>query len=244
MTRRRDIVRYLGVSGALGLMGGSAACAAASAGPSRRRPPARITSIPFRLAGRSGRVSVTYGVTEDPVATGFDVIPHLSFDIALCRGYPNVHAVIEAYAGTGYRGLCGWIQVVTGRRYRAGVQGRAGADISIDVDKLPSMASVEMPFAVLGYLPQLFDAPCRNLNGYERLHWTADTFLTTVPLRSRAEDIQRLAGFRWGYVEYDPATHRPVSPLPLRVTGAAAWNRLLPFLRRASPGWRFASAAA
>jgi len=187
-------------------------------------------------------VAVTYRAIQDPIAAGFDVIPKLPFDVSQCRGYPNIHAVIENYGGSGYRGLCGWIQVVTGKRYRGGNENTAPADTETDVDKLPSIAGIDMPFAVFGYLPEWFDAPCRNLNGYERLHWTADTFLATVPIRSRKESIQRLAGFRWGYIEYDPAAHRPVSLLPLEVTGADAWNGLLPFLRKASPGWRFAAA--
>jgi hypothetical protein len=250
MTRRRDLVGYLGLSGALLFTAGTTGRARESVEPDASRPRvpnrlpsrSRVTSIPFTLDGRSGRVAVTYGVTEDPVAVGFDVIPNLHFDVSLCRGYPNVHAVIEKYGGAGYRGLCGWIQVVTGKRYRAGSENSASADTSIDVDKLPSIANMNLPFAVWGYLPEWFDAPCRNLNGYERLRWTADTFLTTVPIRSRTEGIRRLAGFRWGYVEYDPSAHRPVSPLPLEATGADAWNGLLPFLRQSSPGWGFAAA--
>lgn len=225
-------------------MAGTRGSAAAGAQPIRRRSSSgsRPTFIPFMLAGRAGRLAVTYGVTEDAVSVGFDVVPDIPFDIKLCRGYPNIHAVIDTYGGSGYRGLCGWIQVITGKRYHALEDHMAPADTSMDVDKLPSIAGMDLPFATLGYLPEWFDAPCRNLNGYERLHWAADTFLTTLPIRSRKESIQRLAGFRWGYVEYDPAARRPVSPLPLEVTGTAAWNGLLPFLKKASPGWRFAAA--
>jgi hypothetical protein len=232
---RRDAIRSLGLAGALPLLAGRNRDAAASARTSARR----TTSIPFILAGKAGRIAVTYGQTDDPAAAGFDCIPGLPFDITLCRGYPNVHAVIEAYGGSGYRGLCGWIQVVTGERYHTG---SVHADTAMDVDRLPSIAAMNMPFAAFGYLPEWFDAPCRNLNGYERLRWTADTFLTTIPIRSRNENVQRLAGFRWGYLEYDLATRRPVSMLPLAVTGAGAWNGLLPFLRKASPGWHFGAA--
>lgn len=235
MATRRDAVRYLGLAGALPVVGCKTGYAAEDARPSARR----TTVIPFTLAGRAGRIAVTYGPTEDPVAAGFDVIPGLPFDVALCRGYPNVHAVIDAYGGAGYRGLCGWIQVVTGKRYHSGSE---KADTAMDVDKLPSIADMNMPFAAFGYLPEWFDAPCRNLNGYDRLHWTADTFLSTIPIRSRNGAIERLAGFRWGYAEYDPAAHRPVSLLPLEVTGRGAWNGLLPFLRKSCPGWRFAVA--
>ena len=187
-------------------------------------------------------MAVRYGVTEDPVNVGFDVIPGIPFDVGLCRGYPNIHGVIDRYDGSGYRGLCAWIQVITGKRYRTVDDRTAPADTAMDIDKLPSLAGIDMPFAVFGRLPEWFDAPCRNLNGAKRLHWTADTFLTTLPVRSRNESIRHLAGFRWGYLEYDPAAHRPVSPLPLEVTGAEAWNGLLAFLRKASPGWRFAAA--
>ena len=42
-------------------------------------------------------------------------------------------------------------------------------------------------------------SPRRNVPGpHARLLWTADTFLTTVPARSREEGIAWLLGFRWG----------------------------------------------
>ncbi|HEV2271937.1 MAG TPA: hypothetical protein VGR92_20985 [Steroidobacteraceae bacterium] len=250
MPRRRDLIGSLGLAGVLQLLAGGTGYAAEGAGPTaaRSRSPSQspagseTTTIPFTLEGRAGRLAVTYGVTEDPVKVGFDAIPGIPFDIRLCRGYPNVRAVIDSYGGTGYRGFCGWIQVITGKRYSAVDDHMPPARVEVDIDKLPAIADIDMPFAVLGHLPEWFDAPCRNLNGYKRLHWTADTFLTTLPIRSRKESIRRLAGFRWGYVEYDPAARRPVAPLPLEVTGGDAWNGLLPFLRKASPGWRFATA--
>jgi len=51
-----------------------------------------------------------------------------------------------------------------------------------------------------------------------------------------------LLGFRWGYVEYDTPEQRPVSLLPLEVTGAQVWNALLSFLRKEFPKWRFGDA--
>lgn len=243
------MIGCLGASGALTLMPGRAARAREAEGSGaasriRGRPSsdAGTASIPFTLHGRTGRIAVKYGVTEDPVAAGFDIVPDLGFDTALCRGYPTIHAVIEQYRGSGYRTLCGWIQVVTGRRYHTLDDDAGPADLSTDVDRLPAMADLDLPFAGFGILPELFDAPCRNLGGHQRLHWTADSFLTTVPMRSRSEEIRRLAGFRWGYTEYAPSARRPVSPLPLAVTGPDAWNDLLPFLRHACGRWRFAAA--
>jgi hypothetical protein len=182
---------------------------------------------------------VAYGATDDPIVSGFDALPGMNFDLAQCRGYPTMRGVIDSYDGTGYRTLFGWIQIVTGVRTASGKP----TDIDVSVDRLPAMEGIATPFASVGNLPQMFDAPCRNLNGYDSLHWTADTFLTTVPIRTRDEEIQRLLGFRWGYTEDADTVRHPVATLPLTVTTAQEWNVLLPLLRKDYPSWRFAQAA-
>jgi hypothetical protein len=198
--------------------------------------------IPFSLNGRSGSVTVSYGRNDDPVAAGFDIIPNSAVDINLCCGYPAVHAVIDTYNGTGYRTLCGWIQVVTEKYYNSYDGGKAPVKTFVLADKIPSMKDIEIPFISYGLLPQFFDAPCKNLYGQAKLWWVADTFLTTVPMMSKDEEISRLLGFRWGYVEYDRPEQRPVSPLSLKVTDGRAWNGHLPFLRKKFPKWRFTDA--
>lgn len=205
--------------------------------------PGAATRIPFSLNGRRGTVTVSYGRNEDPVQAGFDIIPGLGFDIALSRGYPAIQAVISDYQGSGYRTFCGWLQVVTATYYDSYDTRQAPADTSVSVDAAPSMQGLGSPFMVgFGNLPQFFDAPCKNLYQHAQVRWVADTFLTTVPMRSREEEIIRLLGFRWGYVEYDTPEQRPVSLLPLEVTEAQAWNALLLFLRKEFPKWRFGSA--
>jgi hypothetical protein len=200
------------------------------------------TIIPFTMYGRRGELALSYGVTSDPVAVGFDVVTPRGFDVASCRGYPTIEGTIERYDGSGYRMLCGWIQVVTGTYYRSADATEAPVETTRSVDKLPSMEDVDLPFAALGPSPKHFDAPCRNLNGHAKLHWVADAFLTTVPIRSKDEPIHRALGFRWGYEEFEDTAHRPVSPLPLTVTGPESWNALLPFLKTSYPHWTFASA--
>jgi hypothetical protein len=242
---RRDALRYLAASAALEMLGvrGSIAEPARFGGPihaSIHSPAADHTlHIPFEHNGRRGTVAVTYGVTEDPSVSGFDALPGMGFDLAQCRGCPTMRGVIDSYDGTGYRTLFGWIQIVTGVRTTSGKP----ADTDISIDKLPAMQDIATPFASMGNLPQIFDAPCSNLNGYDSLHWTADTFLTTVPIRTRDEEIRRLAGFRWGYTEHADTVHHPIATLPLTVTAAQEWNALLPVLRKAYSGWRFARAA-
>jgi len=195
-------------------------------------------SIPFDLKGRKGTVAVYYGVNDDPVKVGFDTVPGLNFDIALSRGYPVIHARIDQYAGSGYRMLCGWIQIITSV-YRDSYDNRiAQTQTFVSTDVAPAFSELDMPFTNFGYLPQLFDAPCCNLGPYAELTWIADTFLTTIPLRSKDEAIERLLGFRWGYTENNLPDQAPVM-LPLEVTAANVWNGHLSHLRMEYSSWKF-----
>ena len=81
--------------------------------------PTTTLRLPFTLHQRQGVVAVRYGPNAGPEESGFDILPNMPFDIALCRGYPTVHAEIAEYAGTGYRTVCGWVQLVTNVRYSA-----------------------------------------------------------------------------------------------------------------------------
>jgi hypothetical protein len=225
LTDRRDVLRYLGLSAVLPFV------------PDLSGEP---TIIPFTLQGRRGKVAVKYGTTEDPVASGYDVVPGMHIDIGVCRGYPTIDGVVESYEGSGYRELCGWIQVITDHRYRTMDESDAAAVTSQSIDKFPSMMDLNIPFVSFGMFPKFFDAPCGNLNDSARLRWTADTFLTTAPLRSRDEEIHRLLGIRWGYTESQDRERHPVSPFPLVVTGPETWNALLPFLKQQFADWRFA----
>ena len=198
--------------------------------------------IPFTLAGCQGQVAVYYGPNHDVVKAGFDALPGIPFPITLCEGYPAMQAQIESYAGAGYRMICGWIQIVTREELASTGQDWADARRSCSVDVAPAMSDTGVPFAVFGALPSLFDAPCRNLGNNVALKWTADTFLTTTPFRSRNEKTTWLAGFRWGYYEYAPSLERAVTLQPLEVTGAEVWNEHLPFLRREFDAWKFMEA--
>ena len=198
--------------------------------------------IPFTLAGCQGQVAVYYGPNRDVVKAGFDALPGIPFPIALCEGYPAMQAQIESYAGAGYRMICGWIQIVTREELASAGQDWADARRPCSVDVAPAMSEIGLPFAVFGALPSFFDAPCRNLGKSAALKWTADTFLTTTPFRSRDEEITWLLGFRWGYYEYAPDLEKPVAVLPLQATGVEAWNAHLPFLRQEFAAWKFKEA--
>jgi hypothetical protein len=198
--------------------------------------------IPFTLKGYNGKVAVYYGVNDDPIRVGFDSLTGLNFDIDQCRGYPVIHARIESYDGSGYRMLCGWIQIVTSVYLDSHDRENAHEKTFVSIDVAPSLDEANIPFASFGISPQLFDAPCLNLGNYAELRWTADTFLTTMPIRSRNEEISRLLGFRWGYTETNIPDQAP-RLLPLEVTDTQVWNSHVPFLQKQYSDWRFRSAA-
>lgn len=197
------------------------------------------TTIPFTLKDYPGQVTVRYGANTDPVKAGFDSLPSFPLDLEETLGYPCIHAIIDQYAGSGYRALCGWIQVITDDWYDDTAEIAQPVDHAVSMDVAPALASLDLPYACVGILPQFFDAPCKNIAQHARLVWVADTFLTTVPLRSREEPIRCLAGFRWGYVEYAQHLNRPVEIFSLQVTDILMWVHHLPFLRQQFPDWRF-----
>ncbi|MBN1933867.1 MAG: hypothetical protein JW934_04335 [Anaerolineae bacterium] len=197
------------------------------------------TTIPFTLKDRSGQVTVRYGANTDPVKAGFDALPAFALDLKETLGYPCVHAIIEQYAGSGYRALCGWIQIVRDDWYDDVTEDAPPVKHAISIDLAPALASLNLPYACMGILPQFFDAPCKNIAQHAKLVWVADTFLTTVPIRSRQEPIRCLLGFQWGYIEYAKHLNRPVEILPLQVSDTRAWAHHLAFLRQHFPDWRF-----
>lgn len=194
--------------------------------------------IPFSLGEYPGEVAVFYAPNQEPARVGYDYLAGANFDPAWCRGYPVVHARLENYRGTGVRAFLGWVQVIASQYASSHDPQTAQTETFVTVDVAPSLADSGFPFYAFGSYPQLFDAPCRNLGDRAELVWTADTFLTTFPLRSQGDPVIRLAGFRWGYRETDLPDQPPVL-LPLEVTTAQAWNQHLPVLAQSYPGWNF-----
>lgn len=195
-------------------------------------------SIPFNLKGCNGQVSVYYGTNNDPKKVGFDSVPGLNFDIDRCRGYPVMHALIDNYGGSGYRTFCGWIQIVTNIYLDSHNPEKAKQETFVSMDVAPAFQEVDIPFVSYGNMPQIFDAPCLNIGNYAELRWTADTFLTSIPTRSREEEVTWLLGFRWGYIENDIPGAKPIL-LPLEITTPQSWNKFLPYLKEQYGNWKF-----
>jgi hypothetical protein len=196
-----------------------------------------MTTIPFILNRKPGILKVDYEFNQSAAKSGFDLFAGNGFDAEICAGYPTMRAHIESYEGTGYATACAWIQIVTRREFLS--EAAKQANIAPSVDTHPTLAEAGVPFFAFGFPAEIFDAPCNNLNGLAKLEWVADTFLLTMPNRTNGYSISRVAGFRWGYTEYDLDGKRQVKISPLMVTGSMAWNQHLPLLRNQFAQWRY-----
>lgn len=197
-----------------------------------------VTNIPFELNRKPGVLMVHYEANQSAVKPGFDLFAGIGFDINMCIGYPSMRACIKSYAGTGYATACAWIQIVTRREF-ASLEALEPAAIVPSVDTHPTLDELGVPFFAYGFPAEIFDAPCNNLNGLAKQEWIADTFLVTMPTRVNEYTISRIAGFRWGYTEYDLDGKRQVEISPLVVTDPAAWNQHLPLLQSQFGQWSY-----
>jgi hypothetical protein len=190
--------------------------------------------IPFRHHDRDGQISVLVSKVVDGSDAGFDVLPGLPFGPEAGAGYPSMFATVS-YEGAGYRMLTGWIQVVHTRRTWDDAN-----EVSVsEVDLGLVWAEAVSPFFAHGYPAAIFDAPSNNLNGARHLEWRADTFLVTVPLRSRSEPIRLLASFGWDYDEFSDPKTAPAIVAPV-ATSTERWHECSRILKRDFPAWRWA----
>lgn len=197
-----------------------------------------IKTIPIVQNCKLGILTVNYEPKSSVAKTGFDLFTRNGFDMNLCIGYPTMHACVESYEGTGYYTACAWIQIVTRREFTS-LEAAEPAAVLPSVDTHPTLAELGVPFFAFGFPAEIFDAPCNNLNGLAKLEWVADTFLVTLPSRANDYIISCVAGFRWGYCEYDFDGKRQVKISPLVVTSPATWQQHLPLLRCEFSQWKF-----
>ena len=173
--------------------------------------------LPFSLHGLEGRVDVTVDATRNPDDLG--AAPG-------ARGLAHCHATV-GYAGRGYTGLLGWIQLV-----RSTDDGSGGQRFA--TDPLMFVGEVPHPFAFYGIAPTLFDAPSRHSRA--DLDWLAHSFLCHIKdIDADVRVVEAITGFRWGFriAGGVPAVDE-AGPL-----GPADWHDHLGLLHEKHPGWRF-----
>ncbi|MFZ1022638.1 MAG: hypothetical protein WAN87_00690 [Thermoplasmata archaeon] len=193
--------------------------------PSFSSRPLRIS--PFRSAGRSGTVRVYYGLTRHGKDSGFTALKGFGADRA-GRGFPTIKCEVRCDE-PGYWSVLGWIQWVT----QDFGKNRTRVEL---VDRLPSMLDRDLPFVSVGYSPTFFDAPA--FNSLPKVDWHASLFLCTLPMLSRSEAIEPLAGFLWGYrIE---RARGDVVPYRLQSATAGDWIVVRRRLAERHPQWKFA----
>jgi hypothetical protein len=197
-----------------------------------------VTTIPFELNRKSGVLKVCYQANRSITESGFDLFAGCGFDVNMCLGYPTMRAYVSSYEGTGYYTASAWIQVITRREF-ALVDSVEPIAIATTVDVHCTLEELGVPFFAMGYPAEIYDALCNNLGTLGKLEWLADTFLVTMPGRINNHSISRIAGFSWGYSEYDLDGKRQVEIRPVVVTEISQWKRHLPLLRSRFGQWRY-----
>lgn len=189
-----------------------------------------ITTILFVLNGKPGTLAVEYQPNQSIEESGFDLLAGLGFDVNLAIGYPTMRGYVSEYAGRGYYTASAWIQIITRQAFDSAASEKPDRIIaSVDVNE--TLYDLGVPFFGMGFPAEIYDAPCCKLGELGKLTWIADTFFMTIPSRINDQTIHRLAGYQWGYTEYDQNQKRQVEILPLRVTDETHWQVRLPVLQ-------------
>ena len=90
-----------------------------------------------------------------------------------------------------------------------------------ELDAPENIREHKLPYFAFGYPAELFDAPCNNLNGSEKVIWRAYTYLVDMPSKMNHFHLSYLAGFSWGYTEN---CHKEVSILDFQLLTEDDWN--------------------
>jgi len=174
-------------------------------------------------------MEIKYAVNSDPITSGFEIVKNLIPDLNICVGYPTMHAYIKEHEGYGYCKYCGFIQVVT----------MISENENMKIVDIPqSMNGV--PFFAYGYPAEIFDAPVNNYGLGNELEWIAKTFLVDMPSFVNDNHISFLAGFEWGYTEYNSDSRKDIGPIPIKIVDKVSWTQEIPFLKENCPTWNFA----
>jgi hypothetical protein len=190
-----------------------------------------MTTIPFRLRGVDGEVSVLYGVNEDPIRWGYAVLELEWFKPELVRGFPVMQASVD-HPAEGYAADMGWLQVV-----RYDIRDPDEEERVTVFDVPPQLSETDIPYAAFGVHPTFFDAPAMSA---KNATWRAATFLVHTPDAVLSRIIRPICGFSWGYRVEDGLVLLDA----LTVADASDWSGILADLRMRFATWTFESLSA
>jgi hypothetical protein len=193
----------------------------------------KVLHIPFTLRGISNKIEVLYKTNISANESGFDAL-NLPFDPNLCVGYPVVHAYFRDMASTGYRRLCGWIQLIQMDYFSSEF-----LDIPDQNTLVIDTNDPAIIYFSFGYPAEFYDAPCNNLNGNAKGRWTAYTYLVDMPSRMNGHKMIFLAGFQWGYEEAVIDGNLCVNVQDINEIGKMRWREHIPHMKEKYPQYDF-----
>lgn len=176
-------------------------------------------TIPFAFHGKENRIIVDYRKIENARMAGFHIL-NLPFEPEECKGYPMIHAYFRDMNLQGYERYCGWIQLIRREEF-VSIDDLSPSNVCYELDVPEDIRETGLPYFAYGYPPDLFDAPCHNLRGCEKLRWRAYTYLVDIPSRINGYRLSFLAGFTWGYTEN---IRGEVSLLNFALLNETVWN--------------------
>jgi hypothetical protein len=194
----------------------------------------KIIHIAFSLRGIQNTIEIVYKTNENAQESGFDALLDLPFDPRLCIGYPTVHARVKNMPNTGYRRLCGWIQLVQ-REYFSSESLEKPDENELSIDSIKP----DCIYAAYGHPAEFYDAPCNNLNGHVKGKWTAYTYLVDIPSRMNDKKLSFLAGFQWGYEEAFANGKLVVKVQDIKELDNETWTKHISYLKQQYPQYEY-----
>jgi len=135
---------------------------------------------------------------------------------------------------TGYRRLCGWIQLIHREYY-------SSFDVELPDENVVSIdiADPDNIYFGYGYPAEIYDAPCNNLNGKIKGKWTAYTYLVDVASRMTEYKMCFLAGFQWGYEEEMKDSNLLVQMQDIKEIDITQWHKHIPHMKAEFPRYNY-----
>lgn len=186
--------------------------------------------IPYEVRGDKSKIILEYRENTSLHESGFDALLDLGFDPSLCLGYPTMHAWVENDL-KGARRYCGWIQICEFTYYSRPLS-ELPDEKNMIIDVTEDMHKCGLPYCAFGCPAEIYDAPCNNRAGRYRLDWKAYTYLVDMPCRLNHNRLSFLAGFSWGYTEFED---RPVVIHAPEVLTEKDWERHFAFIKTQCP---------
>ena len=193
----------------------------------------RNLQIPFAFKGIPNMLEVAYKASESNAETGFDMFD-LPFDPAICIGYPTIHACIKDMKNTGYRRLCGWIQLVKLEYFSS-----EKLDKPYNIELFIDTSDPAKIYFAYGYPAELYDAPCYNIGSNVKGTWTAYTYLVDVASELNNNTISFLAGVQWGYTEEMKNGNLHVQMFDIKEIDITQWREHIPQMKADFPKFNY-----